>query len=444
MTLPALAGSSRPAGPRLPLNPRPVLLFGLAAIAIGLGGFATWASVAPLHSAVIAPGTVAVQSKRKEIAHLEGGIVESILVRDGDSVAPGQVLLRLDETRARASLSILRGELDAALASEARLLAEREGLEEIVFPESLSSRAAEPGPAALMAGQKTLFEARRSSLAGEVEILEQRIVQLGEQTTGLQAQVTATGRQIELIADELAGLQQLFDKGHAPRTRILALQREEAELEGERGELIAAMARTKTAAGETRMEIIQLKREFRESVVSALREVQQQLFDLAERIGAAEHVLDHIEVRAPVGGLVVGLGVHTLGGVIRAGETILEIVPEADRLVVQAQVRPLDIDNLVVGQEAAVRITAFKQRSAPTLNGQLAYVSADAITDARSGESYYQARIEIPASEIERLGGQRLQPGMPAEVIVKTGARTALQYLVQPILESADRAWREE
>lgn len=444
MTSPAPPRLAGPERPRLPLNPRPVLLFGLVAIVLGLGGFTTWAAVAPLHSAVIAPGTVAVHSKRKQIQHLEGGIVESILVRDGDRVAPGDILLRLDETRARASLAILRSEHDSALASEARLLAERDDLAEIVFPEDLVARATEAGPAALIAGQDALFQARRISMAGEVEILEQRIHQLGEQADGLQAQVAAQVRQIDLIADELAGLQQLFEKGHAPRTRILALQREEAELQGERGELLASIARTKTAAGETKMEIIQLEREFREAVIAELREVQQQLFDLAERIAAAEHVVQHIDVRAPVGGKVVGLGVHTVGGVIRAGDTILEIVPEEDRLVVLAQVQPLDIDNLVVGQEADVRITAFKQRSAPTLAGQLAYVSADAITDSRSGESFFQARIEIPAEQVARLDGKRLQPGMPAEVIVKTGARTALEYLVQPILDSADRAWREE
>lgn len=431
-------------GARLPLDPRPFLLVGLAVIVLGLGGFATWAAVAPLHSAVIAPGVVAVYSKRKQIQHLEGGIVEAILVRDGDLVAPGDVLLRLDETRAQANLAILRSERDAALATEGRLLAERDGAEDIGFSEDLTARRGAPDVAELMAGQDTLFRARRSSLEGEVEILDQRIAQLGEQTGGLRAQVKARGRQIALIAEELEGLQKLYQQGHAPRTRILALQREAADLQGERGELLAEIARTKTAAGETKMQILQLERQFREGAIAELRDVQQQLFDLKERIGAAEHVVNHIEVRAPVPGRVVGLTAHTVGGVIQRGETILEIVPGEDRLVVEAQVRPLDIDNLVVGQDATVRITAFKQRSAPTLDGELAYVSADAIADDRTGESFFQARIEITASQVARLGNLRLQPGMPAEVMVKTGTRTAFQYLAQPIIESANRAWRED
>ena len=420
------------------------VLAGLAIIAIGLGSAAAWASLAPLHSAVVASGVVAVHSKRKEIQHLEGGTVEAILISDGDRVTAGDVLLRLDETRPLASLEILSLQYDSALAVEARLLAEHENATDIAFPAELVSRANEPGPATLMAGQLSLLEARRATLTGKAEILGQRIVQLDEEVAGLAAQIKAKDRQVALIGEELQGLRKLFKQGHAPRTRILALEREEAKLLGERGELSAETARARAAKGETEMQIIQIKQEFREAVVAELREVRQQIFDLRERIGAARRVLDNIELKAPVAGRVVGLKVHTLGSVIGQGETLLEIVPEGDRLVIEARVRPIDIDSLSIGQEAAVHISAFKRRTAPVLNGTLSYVSADAMTDDGGGAAYYQVRIEIAPAELERLRDGKLQPGMPAEVMVRTGWRTALHYLAQPILDSARRAWRED
>ncbi|MCG8355611.1 MAG: HlyD family type I secretion periplasmic adaptor subunit [Kiloniellales bacterium] len=430
--------------PSVPLNARPAVIAGLVTVIVGLGGFGAWASLAPLESAAIAPGTIIVDSNRKQIQHLDGGIVAELVVRDGDHVEPGDVLLRLDETRARSTLAILESESDLATAVEARLLAERDGAAEIRVPERLIDKAERPEIAALVAGQQSLFEARRDSREGEVAILEQRVLQLGDEVVGLEAQAAAKARQSALIADELKGLQKLFEQGHAPRTRILALQREAARLDGERGELIARVARTRTAIGETKLQVIQLNTRFQEDVIAELRDIQASLFDLRERIAAARHVVEHIDVRAPVAGKVVGLSVHTIGGVIQAGDTILEIVPGDDRLLVEARVQPIDIDNVLIGQEADVRITAFKQRSTPVLIGEVIYLSADALTDPRSGEPYYTARVAISDAEVARLEGQLLQPGMPAEVIIKTGERTALDYLVQPILESANRAWRED
>ena len=425
-------------------SPRRAIVAGFVLIAACFGGFGTWAAVAPLASAVVAQGIVAVDSNRKKVQHLEGGVVAELAVRDGERVEAGQVLLRLDETRARAAYGMLRGATDADRAIEARLVAERDGLSMVAYPDELLARADESDVADTLRGQSLLFDARRSAREGQVAILAQRIVQLEEQIEGLAAQKAAKDRQVALIHEELGGLEKLFKQGHARKDRVLALQREAAELDGERGELRASIARLRTSIGETRLEVLQIDRGFREEVVGALRDVQTQLVDLAERLAAARHVVDHVEIRAPADGIVVGLDVHTVGGVVRAGETLLEIVPQDDRLIVEARLRPADIENLAVGHQAMVLFSAFSQRTLPTIVGAVSYVSADSRADPRTGEPYFVARIEIEPGELAKLGERRIQPGMPAEVMIRTGERTALQYLTQPFLDSINRAWREE
>ena len=430
--------------PQLPLSPTRAIIFGMAVLTFGFGGFATWAAIAPLESAVISTGRVAVDSSRKKVQHPDGGVIAALLVREGDRVTAGQVLLRLDQTRARATLSILEGEQAAALAEQTRLIAERDGLEVLQFPNALITRSYDPEVVDTLAGQESLFEARRASLEGETTILDQRVRQLGDEVKGLAAQAEAKARQLELIEDELIGLRNLFSKGLTPRSRILALEREAAKIQGERSQLISDRARIRKSIGETKMQILQRETQFRESVVAELRRVEQRLFDLEERIAAARHVVQHIELRSPVSGKVVGLKVHTLGGVIGPGDTVMEIVPEDDRLIVEARVQPLDIDTVAPGQEADVRIVAFRMRTTPILLGQVAWVSADALQDNRTGEPYYLARVEITDEEVRRLEQRRLHPGMPAEVMIKTGSRTPFEYLAQPFIESANRAWRED
>jgi HlyD family type I secretion membrane fusion protein len=425
-------------------SPRATIVTGFACIALCFGGFGAWAAIAPLASAVIAPAAVTVDSKRKKVQHLEGGIVKELLVRDGDMVEAGQVLIRLDETRALASLSIVRAALDAARAVEARLNAEQNGADAPLFPIELMAREGEPAVGDTLRGQRLLFEARRVARFGQAEILAQRVTQLDEQIVGLKAQQVAKEKQIVLIADELGGLKQLFKDGHATKPRILALERESAKIHGERGELISEIARAKTAIGEAKLQIIQIDRTFREEVVAALREAQDKIVDLSERVASAAHVVDHIDIRAPVGGIVVGLDIHTVGGVIKPGDTLLEIVPQRDRLIVEGRIRPTDVDNVAVGLESTVNFTAFKQRTLPTIFGRVAYVSADSLTDPKTGEIYYTAKIDVDDSELAKLGDRELLPGMPAQVMIRTGERTALRYLVQPVLDSMDRAWREE
>jgi HlyD family secretion protein/epimerase transport system membrane fusion protein len=296
----------------------------------------------------------------------------------------------------------------------------------------------------IIKGQRRLFKARRTSLEGEIEILENQILQLQDDVRGIQAQQKSKERQISLIQEEVDSVEDLLNKGHTDRPRYLALQREAARLQGERGELISEVARTNTKIGASRLEIIQLQRGFREQVATDLRTIGAELADLEERIGAARHTLDNIEIKAPVDGVVVGMTVHTIGGVIRAGETILEIVPVNDQLLIEARVEPQNIDNIFVGLEADVQLTAFKQRTTPLLLGTVNYVSADRLIDSRSGDPYYLARVLVSDKEVKRLGEHKLQPGMPADVMIKTGTRTALQYLIQPFTDSLDKAWREE
>ncbi len=435
---------SSDANTRLNANPLPHILAGLLVIAVMFGGVGTWAALAPLKSAVIAPGVVTVFSKRKTLQHLEGGIVSEILVRDGDYVERGQLLLRLEDTRARANLAIIEGQLNVFRAREARLEAERDGAETISIPAALTDRQGNPKISDSLRGETELFAARKAALDGEIEILTQRAEQLKEQISGLEAQRRAEGKQLKFIAEEVKGLRQLYEKGYAPKTRILALQREAERLTGSRGEHVAEIARTKTAIGETELQKIQVAKAFREEVVAELREVEVRIFDLEERHVAAADELKRVELRAPQAGSVVGLDVHTVGGVISPGQPILDIVPREDELVIEGRVAPQDIDKVTPGQAAAVRLSAFDLLTTPELTGVVFTASADRLSDPMTGESYYLVGVRITEQELDKLGDLTLLPGMPAEVFIATGERTALSYLIKPLTDGLQRAFRDE
>jgi HlyD family secretion protein/epimerase transport system membrane fusion protein len=423
---------------------RPWILFGLFWIVLLFGGLGGWAATAHISSAVIASGTFVVDSKRKQVQHLEGGIVETLMVRDGDIVAAGDDLVKLDETRPRSMLAIISSSLRKELASEARLIAERDGSDTITFPAELMDRAQLPDVRALIDSQKAIFEARRGSLRGEVAILGQRTAQLGDDIIGLEAQLDAKRRQMAFIEEELKGLRQLMAQGQTTKPRMLALERSSAALRGEEGELLSSVARAKKAIGEAKLEIIQRTKNFQKIVTEELETVQSRLRDLQERAVAARDVLRRIRITAPVSGTVVNMAIHTVGAVIKPGETILELVPGKDSLIAEVTIRPQDVDNVTLNQEAAIRLLAFKQRTTPLLHGKVIYVSADSIENTVTRQQYYAARIEVPDKELARLGELLLQPGMQVEVMIQTGDRTAFQYLVQPIVESVNRAWRED
>ncbi len=422
---------------------RPYILAGLLIIAVMFGGLGTWAALASLTGAVIAPGIVIVDSNRKTIQHLQGGSVAEIRVRDGDAVQAGDLLVRLDDTQARARLGIVESRLDILRARQDRLLAEQRNDKDVTFSPEIMARQTDRKIADIMANQKAIFEARRISIDGQIDIQNQRINQLREQIRGLNALRESKGRQVAIIDDELKGLKELFAQGFAPRTRILALERTAEQLNGERSQHLTDMAKAQEGISEAQLQIIQLRKSFTESIVNDLENVQNETFGAVQEQVAARDVVDHIEIRAPIAGTVVGMDVHTVGGVIAAGQPILNIVPEGDKLVVEARVRPEDIDKVAVGQTAFLRLSAFDLRTTPELAGSVVTVSADSLSDQKTGISYYTARVQIPDEEMGKLGSLRLVPGMPAEVFIQTGERTALSYLVKPLQDGLARTFRE-
>ena len=430
--------------PRSTGNAKPYILFGLAIVLSMFGGLGAWAAMAELSGAVIGSGVIAVSNKRQTVQHLEGGIVADLLVRDNQVVEAGQLLVRLDDTRARANLRIIEGRLDLLYAQAARLRAEREGAPAMGIPIALIERMSDATVSDIVEGQIELFKTRRSALNGETEILTQRTTQLNEQTQGIEAQQAAKVRQIELITEELEGLQQLFRQGYAPRTRILELEREAERLRGEAGEHIAEIARINTQIGETELQIIQLQRAREEQATEQLRETQAQVFDLEQRRVAAMDEMRRLEIHAPKAGSVVGLSVHTVGGVISPGQPVMDIVPQEDELIVEAQIAPQDIDKIAGGSVAVVRLSAFDLRTTPELNGTVLSMSADRLIDETTGMPYYLVRVRIPEIELARLDGLSLLPGMPAEVFINTGQRSALSYLVKPLTDSLAHVFRED
>tara|TARA_R110002110_G_scaffold159567_1_gene357414 strand:+ start:4639 stop:5943 length:1305 start_codon:yes stop_codon:yes gene_type:complete len=421
-----------------------IVFIGAAIVGVFFGIFGIWAAIAPLNTAAIASGEVMVDGRRKTIQHFEGGIVSEILVRDGAVVKAGQVLVRLQQTQAQAMLSLVDGRSIAARSLAARLKAERDGAETLTFPADIHAASKDPRVRAAMDGQRRIFEARRNALASKTALLRKRDAQVRTEIRGLRAQIKADDRQLALIEEELSGIRSLVRRGLVAKPRLLALERRAAEIGGGRGRNIAAVARAQQTIGETQLKIEELKTERLNEVVRELREVESQLHDLGERRSASSDVLSRTEIRAPIAGTVVGLKIATTGGVIAAGEAIMDIVPTDGSLIVEAKVSPQDIDIVRAGLAAQVRFTALSQRNTVPVDGEVVSVSADRLSDQFTPEGYYLARIGLPATIRESLGGVTLHPGMQAEVMIVTGANTALGYFMKPVAESFNRAFRED
>lgn len=425
------------------INTRKPLIVGGVIIVITFFGFGLWAALAPIDSAAIAPGFFTVQSNRRTIQHLEGGIVKEIFAKDGVAVNAGDVLIRLDDTRAKAQTDILLADLDSQLATEARLLAERDGLAAPVFPEELLKRQANASISAMLTGQRNVFDTRLNALSGQKSILEQRVGQFGEQISGLRALVTAKGTQARLIKEELGDLSGLLERGYVTKTRVLALEREAARLEGERAEHIASIARSEQGIGEAKLQIFQLEKARQEEIARELRDVQAKITELRERMVAASDMLKRIDIIAPVSGTVMDLAVHTAGGVIGPGTPIMDIVPLNDVLVVEVHINPIDIDTIRPGVEVALRISTVDSRKTPVINGVLETISADRTVDERSGIAFYKGRVIIPSDQRERLGDMTLRSGMQVEALINRGEQTALQYALKPLTEAFAKSFRE-
>jgi len=421
---------------------RDLAIGGLVCVFV-VGGAGGWAATAKIGGAVIAPGQVVVSSNVKTVQHRDGGIVGEIHVENGSPVSPGDLLIRLDATAARARKAILDAELVALEARSARLDAEREEREELLIPAGLIDRGDEPHVAEAIAGERRVLAAVRETLAGQIEQLDERKAQLAEEIVGLSAQRDAKDQEIALIGEELVGLRSLLANGHVPKTRVMALERNAVRLKGEYGELIARIAMTEGRISETELQILQLSRDTREEALGEIREVATRISDLRERLIAAEDDLRRIDIRAPAEGVVHELAVHTVGGVIAPGAAVLQLVPHDDRLVIDARVAPTDIEQLHVGQSATVSLNAFDMRQTPQLNGRVLRVSPDLSEDERTGASYYTVRISLSDAEIERLDGKQLVPGMPAEVFIQTRERTVMAYLLEPLETQIRRTFRE-
>ena len=434
-------------------DPRRVIrklnLIGLSMVAVLIGGFGGWATTSQLAGAVIAPGTIVVESNVKKVQHPSGGVVGEILVKEGSEVKDGDVVLRLDDTVTRSTLGVVRSQLDETLAREARLLTERDDADAIVFPARLTSRRDDTSVAMALGGEEKLFESRRTSRSGQRSQLRERITQLNEEIRGLSAQLAAKESELELIGTELVGVADLYKKNLVSISRYMQLQRDQTRLQGERGQFIADIARARGKISETELQIIQVDQDFRTEVLGDLREAQGKIAEFKERVTAAEDQLKRVDLRAPQAGIVHQLAVHTLGGVIGNGETVMQIVPRADELVVEAKVVPSDIDQVAIGAEAVVRILAGNQRTTPVITGRLTRVSADLTRDQQQQnslqppEAYYTVRIALPPTEVARLNDIRLVPGMPVEAFIQTHERTPLEYLLKPLREQIARTFRE-
>jgi HlyD family secretion protein len=410
-------------------------------LVVGVGG---WAATTAISGAVVASGSVVVDSNVKKVQHPTGGIVGELLVRDGDRVHAGDIVVRLDETVTRANLAIVTKGLNELTARKARLESERDGLDTITFPAQLVADAADPDRAAAMDSERKLFNLRKTARSGQKAQLRERIAQLGEEITGLTAQQNSKAKEIALIERELAGVRELWKQNLVPLTRLTALEREAARLDGERGQLIAAAAQAKGKIAETELQILQIDQDIASDVAKELREVDGKIGEFVERKVTAEDQLKRTDIRAPQDGTVFQLAVHTVGGVITAGDPIMLIVPDADNLSVEVKVNPQDIDQLQLNQKAVLRFSAFNARSTPEIEGTVTRISADTSTDQRTGQNYYTIRIAMAADQVERLGDVKLLPGMPVEAFVQTGDRTMFSYLIKPLHDQFVRAFREK
>jgi HlyD family secretion protein len=418
-------------------------LAGAAVVAFLTLGVGVWATTVEIAGALIAPGTVVVESNIKKVQHPTGGVVGELRVKDGDRVKAADLLVRLDDTITRANLAIVTKTLTELTARKARLSAERDGSESIAFPQELLREVDAPDVAQVMTAEVKLFDLRRSARAGQKSQLRERINQANEEIIGFGSQKTAKEKEIGFIEHELTGVRDLYQKNLVPITRLNQLEREATRLGGERGQLIAATAQARGKIAELQLQIIQVDQDLSSEVAKEMREIDARIGEFIERKVSALDQLKRTDIRAPQDGTVFQSTVHTIGGVIPAGEPIMMIVPDSDRLTVEAKVNPQDIDKVAPGQSATLRFSAFNSGTTPEVSGQVSQVSADITTDQRTNQSYYTIRIAMPPEEVARLGNVRLVPGMPVEAFVKTGERTVMSYLMKPLSDQVNRAFRE-
>ncbi|WP_299651577.1 HlyD family type I secretion periplasmic adaptor subunit [uncultured Tateyamaria sp.] len=414
-------------------------LFGL------LGGLVAWATMTEISGAVIASGRIEVDQNRQIVQHSTGGIVSEIAVQEGDSVAAGDLLIQLDVKQMQSSLAIVEGQLYEFMARRGRLEAERDEKDEITFEEDLIAVATTwPDVQELITGQENLFHARRESVARQTEQLAERAAQTRNQIKGIEAQERSLARQLELIEQELEAQESLFERGLVPASGVLALQRQQASLDGQIGELAASKAQSQQRITEIEIEVLRLTSQQREEAITRLRDLRSRELELIEQRQALLTDIERMEIRAPVSGIVYNMRVQTMRSVVRAADPVLFLIPQDRPLVIAARVDPIHIDQIVTGQSVNLRFSALDQRTTPELVGEVALVSADAFEDENVGASFYRAEIVLNPGEIEKLNeGQVLVPGMPVEAFIRTADRSPLTYLIKPVADYFNRAFRE-
>jgi HlyD family secretion protein len=412
----------------------------VALLVFGLGG---WASTAEISGALIAQGSVVVDSNVKKVQHPTGGVVGQLFVHDGDHVKAGDMLIRLDETVTQANLAIVTKGLTELYARKARLAAERDGVDTVAPSPELADHLDDPDVKEALNSERKLFDLRRQDRVGQKQQLQERITQLQQEISGLAAQQDAKKQQIGLIDQELQGVRDLYAKNLVQLNRLTSLERDEAQMQGELGQLVAQAAEAKGKIAEIQLQIIQVDEDLSSDVAKELRETDSKIGEYVERKVTAEDQLKRTDIRAPQDGTVFQSTANTVGGVISAGDTIMQIVPESDNLMVEVKVEPRDIDQVQFGQPVVLRFSAFNVRTTPELNGSVARIGADTTTDQRTGASYYLVRIAMTADEVKRLGDVKLTPGMPVEAFIQTGERTMLSYLVKPLHDQLMRSFRE-
>jgi HlyD family secretion protein len=419
------------------------MLLGLACAIMLVGGLGAWAAATEISGAVIASGVLKVDSSVKKVQHPTGGVVGELLVREGDTVEAGQVLVRLDETQTRANLAIVTKSIDELLAREARLEAEKTGAETLAFSDQLLARQDNATVEKLVEGERKLFELRKSAREGRKSQLRERIAQLNQEIAGLTQQAEAKTSEIALLEKELGAVRQLWDKKLVQLNRVTEVERDAARLAGERGQLMASIAQAKGKVAEVKLQIIQVDEEMRSEVAQELSEIRAKLSEFSERKVTAEDQLKRIDIRAPQDGTVHELEIHTVGGVVGAGEPLMLIVPRNDDLIVEARVSPTDIDQLQAGQPAVLHFSGLNQGTTPEVDGQISRIGADISTDETTGRPYFVARVTIDAKSLAKLDGLKLVPGMPVEVFMETAPRTVLSYVLKPLNDQIERTFRE-
>jgi membrane fusion protein, epimerase transport system len=419
------------------------ILVGFSIIIFLCGSFAAWSLMAPLESAVVAPGVISVDSSVRTVQHLEGGIIEAILVREGDPVEAGQVLIRLQNTLSGSERNEILGQYFEARATEARLEAERDGEDSVTLPPDLREKVGDDALAAAIAGQISIFENRRALLEDRLTILHRTRAGLEIEIEGYEGQIRSSQRRRNLIEEELKDVLQLFEQQLTIKSRKLTLQRDQAELEGAISESRAAIGSARERIQQAELQMAELRASMATEVVEQLRETRARAYELHQRLTAAEDRMQRTEIRSPIAGVVVGLDVHTVGGVIAAGQSLLDVVPVSDKPVVQASINTLDIDQVEAGLPATVWLSAINRRTQSAIEGEVKTVSANRLIEPQTGRAYYLARIELDMEDVKH-STVPLQPGMSAEVMIRTGARTTWDYLTTPLSRSFSRAMREE